>query len=140
MNSIIYTFRTFPYKAEVGANFVFGNLKRDFDDFKVLLDTEPENIVGVALTNGKSKIETRGVNRFGKTKTIVKDGVGEFSLHIPELKLFPVSGAYTTSFCNWTMYRISEFIFAKKLKTKLTFVHINKSDIPQLKDLIKNLK
>lgn len=140
MINVVYTFRTFPYRKEIGANFVFGKMNEDFEVFKASLDAEPDFVVGVALTDGKSRIESRCVNKFGKEKTIIKGGSDEFPLYIPKLDLLPVSHAHTTTFCNWTMYKISQYIQTKKLNTKLIFVHTNKSDILKVTDLIKNLK
>ncbi len=46
-----------------------------------------------------------------------------------------VSQKQTTSFCNWTAYKIADFLYEKKLAQKLAFCHVLKKDIDTLRRL-----
>lgn len=129
---IVYTFRTNPFKTVMQENgkdiFIFGSLKKDLESFKeYLLKEKPNCILGVATTKGKTQIETRAINAFGKRK-LSKTNEG-FDLTIPRSTIFPSATQPTTSFCNWTMFKIAEYISSKNLPIKLSFIHFNPKDI-----------
>ena len=129
-NMIVYTFRTFPeiekLKKIFGEVFVFGKLKEDLEKFINIIETKkPKYILGVAKGNNVSQLEKYAINKFGKTGIIDKNGSELIELYVPkELKKdFKVSAKPTSSFCNWTMYKIGSYLLENKLKTKLMFVH-----------------
>ena len=129
-NIIVYTFRTFPEIEKLreifGEVFVFGKLKEDLKKFTKIIETKkPKYILGVAKGKSVSQLEKYAINKFGKTGKIDKDGLEQIELYIPkELeKDFKISTKQTSSFCNWTMYKIGSYLLENKLKTKLIFVH-----------------
>jgi len=127
---LVYTFRTFPeiekLKEIFGEVFVFGKLKEDFEKFtKIIEIKKPKYILGVAKGKNVSQLEKYAINIFGKTGIIDKNGVERIELYIPkELENdLKISVKPTSSFCNWTMYKIGSYLLENKLKTKLMFVH-----------------
>jgi hypothetical protein len=139
-SKLIYTFRTFRHKDVIDKPFIFGNLKKDLASLQDLLIVQrPKYIIGVANTNSFSRIEPVAVNIFSKNKKVSKDGPDEFRLFIPKFAPFATSDKYTTSFCNWTMYKIARFIDSNGLDTKLIFVHVNSDDIGGLLGFIDSL-
>jgi pyrrolidone-carboxylate peptidase len=127
---IVYTFRTFPEIEKLreifGEIFIFGKLKEDLKKFtKIIEIKKPKYILGVAKGKSVSQLEKYAINKFGKIGVIDKNGVKKIKLYIPkELeKNFKISTKATSSFCNWTMYKIGNYLLKNKLKTKLMFVH-----------------
>lgn len=144
--SLIYTFRTFPHIEELKEMFpnvvVFGKLKEDLDKFFELINTtKPDIILGVAKSNdAHSYFEPLTINKFNKTSKIDKNGKEELKLFIPNLTKtnFKISKKPTTSFCNYSMYKIKNHIEQKELKTKIAFIHIVKKDINTIKTCFDN--
>jgi len=142
-NLLIYTFRTFPWTEdlkEISKDIVIlGKLKTDIDKVEnMLLLGKYSMILGFAKTNGKSVFETQGVNKFNKNK-IVADEKDRYVLNFPKdgYKNIKINNSFTTSFCNWGMYTISNFIEKENLKIVHSFIHIKKSDIEILEDYLK---
>lgn len=136
MKIIIYTFRTFPKIAELqqefGDIFVFGALKEDLKTFLEILEKEkPDLVLGIAAEKN-SRVEQVAVNRFNKGK-IIAGGSDIIQLHIPKDIVFKVAQNPTRSFCNWTMYKIANFIKENNLSTKFIFIHLNPKEIGKLK-------
>lgn len=144
MKIIAHTFRTFPFKQEVedifGKTFVFGKLKADFEEFSNTIKNDVDYIVGVALSEKETRIEPLAVNQFSGDKKIEKDGAEQIELFIPSFNKFHIAPKYTSSFCNWTIYKIANYIALNSLKTKLIFVHINKYDINKLNEFFDTIK
>ncbi len=144
MKLLVYTFRTFPYAEELerefGEIFVLGKLKEDLERFKkLILQEKPTIILGVASSNlDQSYFEAKTVNRFNKNKKITKEGKLELSLFIPQIKetAFKISSKTTSSFCNYSMYRIKSFLEQEKLTIPFLFVHLTKRDIKKLKEIL----
>jgi len=132
---LIYTFGTFPYKKELskffGDYFVFGKLKRDFEDFaRLIVKDRPKLILGIARSTGNySQFEKEAINRFNKTGIISRAGSSSYELYYPKkgYKSIGLSDKPTDSFCNWTMYKIAEYV--NKLKIRSMFVHITGKDL-----------
>jgi len=141
---LVYTFRTFPYqeelKREVGDVFVLGRLKEDLERFfRLILKEKPKIIVGVALADSDySSFEPITINKFNKNTKIIKERKEEFSLFVPKVKKtkFRISLRPTTSFCNYSTYKIKSFLEKEKLKIALTFTHIREEDIKVLKKIL----
>lgn len=135
MKIITYTFRTFPRIKELeqifGKVFVFGKLNVDFKRFVQELEREkPELVLGIALSSQHSRIETKALNVFGKNKQITSGGKQLYKLEKIDLP-FVESTSTTTSFCNWTAYKIAS------LETfPNAFIHINENDMKSLNKLI----
>ncbi len=140
---IIYTFRTNPFKEKIiqlnQNTFIFGKLKEDFKIIsKRIREERPEYIIGIANFPGKSKCESRAVNKFTKNKKIEKRGEESFNLFFPENASFEISKSVSDSFCNWTMYKISKLIKDEKLNSKLIFVHLNEKDFQKFLDFLSH--
>lgn len=135
---LVYTFRTFPYKSALSKfcdnYFVFGKLKDDLKKFvRIVGQRRPDLIVGIAKSSKNySRFERKAINQFNKTGVISKDGAPSYKLYYPSkgYKAIKLSDKPTDSFCNWTMYKIAEYI--NKSKTRLMFVHIKEKDIKKL--------
>lgn len=139
MKTLIYTFRTFPFKDKIPVLFIFGKLKEDFEIFSnLILNEKPEIIIGIAKNESFSCFEKQTINRFNKDKKISKHGKEFFELYIPT-DSFAFSNKATDSFCNWTCYKIKEFIENNNLNIKLSFIHINEKDLDKLNKLLRIL-
>jgi hypothetical protein len=124
--------------------FILSKLKQDLEVFLKQLEVEkPEFVVGFAeLKRGKfSKFESIAVNDYNRNSKVIKGGLDSFKLFIPKDKPndFRVCKTTTTSFCNYTMYKIAHFINEKQLPTKLVFIHLNEKDIRHFHDLALTL-
>jgi len=142
-NLLIYTFRTFPLiedLEEISKDIVvLGKLKTDISKVEnMLLLGKYSMILGIAKTNGTSVFETQGVNKYNKSK-ILTDEKDRYVLNFPEdgYKNIKINDSFTTSFCNWGMYKISNFIEKENLKILHSFVHIKKNDVEILKDYLR---
>jgi len=138
-NILIYTFRTFPWQEELKSLskeiFVFKNFKKDIHIFKKKIETgNYDLILGIAKANKKSVFETKGVNRFKKGH-IEKDGIENFPLYFPinGYESIDINHKYTTSFCNWSIYKVGDLIYKKNCNIKHMFIHILEDDISVLK-------
>lgn len=139
--SLTYTFRTNAFKDDLfGINnelFVFGKLKEDLNNFcSKILNGSPDLIIGVAKSDSYSRFESIAINRFNKTKKIIRGGDPFFELFIPSNTEFNISKIATDSFCNWTAYGIMSFIKNNNLRTRLCFVHLNEKDTSNLRQLL----
>lgn len=129
MKVLFYTFRSCSFKDRIPNAFVFGSLKSDFLIFaRKVLSEHPDLIIGIAKGN-VSVYEPKAINSFNKTKMINKTGVTSYALSILDMPKFPVSKFASDSFCNWTMYKVSELIAKNNLNTKLVFIHLNEKDL-----------
>jgi hypothetical protein len=142
-NVLLYTFRTNPFKEDLKERFpglfVFGKLNEDFDDFRKRIYKErPKLIIGCAKSD-RSCFEMKSINRFNDG-TIIKNGKVSFGLFVPSIDAFDASLKPTTSFCNWTMYKISDMISKDKLDSKLSFIHFRDEDYPKLVKSIELLR
>jgi signal recognition particle receptor subunit beta len=139
MKTLTYTFRTFPFKEKIPSAFVFGKLNEDFKMFsnKILIE-RPDLIVGIANNSNNSRFEKLTINRFNKIKKISRNGPDSFELNLPPNPSFSISINTTDSFCNWTTYKIKEFLKNNSLNTKLIFVHINEKDLNKLSPILCN--
>jgi pyrrolidone-carboxylate peptidase len=136
-NILIYSFRTFPdiqkIKDFYGKVFIFEKLKENLKTFLKIIDKEkPDYILGLAINKNSSKLEKLTINKVNKgkvSKTNLKDKI---ELFIPK-EIFEINTIPTTSFCNWTMWKIGEYLLEKNLNTRLSFVHINLKDLDKIK-------
>lgn len=136
-NMVVYTFRTFPeiekLKENFGEVFVFGKLKEDLEKFIKIIETKkPKYVLGVAKTKNVSQFEKYAINKFGQMGTINKNGLSKIELYVPKKidKGFQISTKTTNSFCNWTMYKIGEYLLKYGLDIKFMFVHYSASRPP----------
>jgi|GEM_PF-949912 len=137
---IIYTFRTFPHKKELekcfGTIFVLHNLKKDLITLTEKIKKEkPVYILGIAKSMGKySVIEHTAVNQFNRKGIIDKNGKRILSLSIPKdiCDEFSLSKKITTSFCNYSMYKVQKFLDDKHLPIPFSFVHVSEKNISSL--------
>ncbi len=139
----IYSFKNFPYEEHLykGIGFRFHNLKKDIEKFNDLISRQnPNVIIGIAKSSGNaSRFETKAVNIFNKAKKVDSTGVSSYSIDFPigGYKQIKLNNKFTDSFCNWTMYKISQSIEGKIIK--LQFVHIIEEDLPVLNDYLGSL-
>lgn len=142
MNSIlVYTFRTSKhldtFKNTGVPIFVFGKLKEDFEKFKALiLEANPDLILGLAEIQTPTRIESKAINLFGSEKVVVSGGPNYYSLYKPEYLDFILNKGSTNSFCNWTAYKISNFIESKYIKN--SFIHFKPEDLSKIIGFINN--
>jgi hypothetical protein len=134
---LAYTFRTHPAIEELKLMFpdlfVFSSLKKDLLVFEAIVEaTKPRLIIGVADTKGNSVLESKAINKFNSDKTVSKEGPDFYLLATPESVPFNISQKSTDSFCNWTMYRIADYLAKNGKETKLAFCHVNAKDIAKL--------
>ncbi len=140
---MIYTFKSFPFINEITDfnPFVLTKLKLDIENFKeqVLLK-KPKVIIGIAKNRYRfSRFETKSLNIFHKHKNISKGGKDTYKLFYPKdgfLSIKP-NYNYSTSFCNWTSYKIAEFTDNINLDIKQQFIHIHKSHLGVLISYLK---
>jgi pyrrolidone-carboxylate peptidase len=128
----MYTFRTFPLIEELKRAYprliILGELNKDIKLIKdEIIETKSAVVVGIAKSNGGSVLESIAINRFNKMR-ISKLGPEKFDLFIPEQPVFKKSNKPTSSFCNWSMYKILQFVKEKNLNCRLIFIHVNLSD------------
>jgi len=142
---LVYTFRTFPYLEELRKIFqnvvVFGRLKEDLQDFYDLIVKEnPKFILGVALSNNNNSFfEPKTINQFNKNAKVVKNRNFELSLFVPDLKEsnFKISSKFSDSFCNYSMYKIKDFLEQKELDIPFSFLHVKKEQIEELNFILR---
>ncbi len=120
--------------------FVFKKLKQDLEEYKkIILNSKPNYILGLAKTRYNSTIESRAVNIFNKDKKVIKGKAESYDLFILNSSI-TVNNSYSDSFCNWLMYNIADFTYDKNLPSKFLFIHLNKKDNDLLKETINNLE
>lgn len=148
MKLIYYTFETNPFTKELsdlfGEIFIFKKLNSDFEKFKFrILKEQPDVILGIAKTvRNFSYFDKNCFNQFGKNKKILKDAINKYDLFIPENNLFMIIDNLKTSksFCNWTMYKINNYLLENNLKTKISFTHLKMEDIVKLSRIIDSIR
>ncbi len=128
-NKIIYSFQSNKNYLQLESLsshiFLFGALKKDISDFfKIIDSTKPDLITGIG-NSSNFVIEGVAVNKFNKNGKISKSGKEFYDLYLPEqfTDIAPVSSKQTVSFCNWTAYKISEYIDKNNLTTKNSLIH-----------------
>jgi len=143
MNILFYTFRTFPWfddlKSIIGQDvFVFGKLKEDLEKFKKLIDeNQPDIIIGIAKSpHQSSQMEAYAINNFHGKKIDKNSKIELYKLHCPKIENIKLNDRPSNTFCNWTMYKISEYLDQKNIDTKLIFIHTKKDDLHLLPNLI----
>jgi len=139
---MIYTFRTNPFKSKLIENFpnsfVFGKLNEDFQKFSQLIEKEkPSLVLGIAASNSLSRFEPKTINQFNGNKKIVPMGIKELPLFVPLNAPLEISKISRDSFCNWSMYKIANFIRENELNTNLSFAHVNEKDVDNIVDWAK---
>jgi len=139
MKKLVYTFRTYPWldelKSAVGQDiFIFGNLKIDLDKFKILIDSEhPDSIIGIAKSpRHNSQLEPYAINIFNGKKIDKESSKDLYELCCPNINNIMINNTPTNSFCNWTMFKIAQYLDTRKCDTKFTFIHIKKEDLSLL--------
>lgn len=111
-------------------------LKEDLEKmFELISEKKPEMILGVALGNGEDSVfEPRAINQFHKKEKVVKNGKDEFKLFVPDLKgtSFEISKKPTDSFCNFSMFRVKNWLEENRLEIPFAFCHVKKEEIKEL--------
>ncbi|HIG94684.1 MAG: hypothetical protein QT05_C0024G0014 [archaeon GW2011_AR13] len=140
---LVYTFENFPQINELKNNFgdvfIFKKLREDIDSFcKKIIEVKPKLILGVAKSKKYSYFEPLTINRFNKSKKVINSLNEEFILDIPNLNNtnFLIRKRPTTSFCNYSMYKIKNFLEENGLEIPFSFVHIKQQDIKLLPNLL----
>jgi hypothetical protein len=115
---------------------VLGKLKESLQDFfDLVLEKNPDIILGVALSNsGNSFFEPKTINQFNENAKVEKIGKDEFLLFVPNIKEsnFKISSKPSDSFCNYTMYKIKNFLEQKDIDIPFAFSHLKKEQIKEL--------
>ncbi len=133
---LVYTFRTNPFRKKLKEYFpdlfIFGSLKKDIQSFSVkIIKEKPKYVLGIA-NEDSSRFETIAVNQFNKEKKIDRKGDNFFELHTDKKMPFLLSKTPTYTFCNWTIYKLTQLIQENKLDTRLMFAHLKQEDLPKL--------
>ncbi|MFA6197691.1 MAG: hypothetical protein WC734_00855 [Patescibacteria group bacterium] len=141
-STLCYSFRTNKHLDLFRQNdvdvFVFGSLNSDLARFERKLVSEiPKRIIGLAHTKKATQFEAVAINTFGSNKKIARPGQDCYYLDTNNASGFQISKVPTTTFCNWTMYKIAEYISKHSNNIKFSFVHFNESD---LDSIIKHIK
>lgn len=149
MNNLhIYTFSTNPYRDHLKTLFddvfVFRRLHDDFRQLAVdILKRKPRHVLGIAHFKYQiPRFEPTAINQFHKRGRITKTGPEKYPLFIPKLEGTPfrTSATPSDSFCNWTMYKIANFLAENNLQSKLMFVHMKERYLDSLVDVIDKLR
>lgn len=143
---LVYTFRTFPYIKELKNEFqeviVLGKLKDDIDMLCTkIIELRPKFVLGIAKSNRKkSYFEPLTINKFNKSNQVIKHTNKDFFLYVPNLNEtnFLITKNPTTSFCNYSMYKVQNFLDENNLEIHFSFTHINQEDINSLKQLFSD--
>lgn len=138
MSVLVYSFRTFQFIEEVEQisgekPFVFGKLKQDLEEFKKLvLLNRPDVIWGITKSPfNYSVFEAKAINAFNQNKSVIKGSKQEYLLNLPDQipAGFKIRKEGSDSFCNWTMYKVANFIEQQNLNIKLVFCHVKETDL-----------
>lgn len=129
---LFYTFKSFPYIDVFNTDelFVLAKLSNDINLLEErILEDKPEVIIGVGVVRGFSRFERVAVNKFNKVK-VSKNSIEYYDLSSPEKGFENIKLSYkpTRSFCNWSAFKLAEFIEQNKLDSKLSLLHINRKD------------
>src|SRR3989339_830645 len=117
----------------------FKILIKTIDSFcKKILEVKPKLILGVAKSKKYSYFEPETINRFNKSKKVISSLNEEFILDIPNLDNTNclIRKRPTTSFCNYSMYKIKNFLEENNLEIPFSFVHIKQQDMKLLSNLL----
>ena len=141
-----YTFDSNPFAKELtdlfGNIFLFKKLNDDFEIYKKeILKQKPDFIIGIAKSpRGFSYFDNNCFNEFGKNKKLLKNGPEKYELFVPKNIDFRTIDNLMTrkSFCNWTMYKIKNFLKENDLKTELIFTHLMEKDLFKLDKSIRH--
>lgn len=148
MKLLLYSFDVFPWQKQLEGLgfkvFYFNKLKEDLEIFKKrILEEQPDLILGFAKSElNKSTIEAFCINKFGKNKKVSKQNPIEiFSLFVSEdlPDFLSIRKTPTNTFCDWTMFKISEVLDEEKLETRLSFIHVLEKNLAEFEDYILNL-
>ncbi|MCA9381716.1 hypothetical protein KC678_05600 [Candidatus Dojkabacteria bacterium] len=136
---LIYSFRTFLYINDLPIEpFIFYKLKESLTQFeKLILEEKPSYIIGIADNKRSSRFESQTVNIFNQNK-VLRGGKNKFDLSVINIPL-KINKGFTTSFCNWTAYRISDFLLKGNMKISHSFIHLNRNDITLFNECINQL-
>lgn len=141
MRTLIYSFRTNRHKEFLQQSFehvfIFENtLKEEFERLKTLILTKkPDWIIGIGMIKRKRAVfDYAAINKFHKNGSVTKNGKEEYPLFIPDdgAQSFKKAPFTTNSFCNWTAYKIAEFIEKNNLQIKSSFIHLHEDFLPDL--------
>ena len=140
-SAIAYTFRTYPninlLKKEFPHLFILDKLKKDTESFcDHLLEVKPDFVIGVAASKTESVFEPITVNNIHGHK-IIATAPEKLPLHDLNHPIFPASFKPSSSFCNYSMFKIQSFINQNRLPSKLIFVHLTPEDIPRLPEIVE---
>ena len=138
-----YTFESNPFVKELadlfGEIFIFKKLNSDFEKYKKeILKQRPDFIIGIAKSpRAFSYFDKNCFNQFGKNKKLIKEGKEKYNLFTPINNDFKIIDNLTTkkSFCNWTMYKIKNFLEENNLETKLVFTHLKQKNLSKIRHL-----
>lgn len=136
--TLVYTFKTFPYKDDLPFSTfsVFGKLNDDIKAFcHQIHTTKPQRIVGFARSTGKySIVEKYAINKFQRNKKVLNGAPDLYELDVPNelTEYFQVRTTPTKSFCNLSMFKINRFLEVNNLNIPFTFIHVLQNDLKKL--------
>jgi len=137
---LIYTLPNYPHLDQIKRSgievFVLDQkIKKSIKDLERKLSRgDYYFILGVADNKGKSKIESKAVNIFNSRKKVISDGPKEYRMFCPDnFSSISKNYKYTTSFCNYAMYSVQNYIHKNDVEIAHMFFHLNHKDIYLLK-------
>jgi shikimate kinase len=102
-------------------------MRRDLDMLAERIQRErPALVIGLGRTNTTSGYEYAAQNLF-HGREIIKYAPTEYPLFIPNTD-WPTNSGLTSSFCNWSAFRLAHLIATNELPTKLAFLHLTKTE------------
>lgn len=134
---LLYTFSTFPWTTPLQSSgipvIVLQKLTTDLQQIQAMIvHHRPEHVIGIARSdNDISFMETKTINSFHKKKVSKNNPVEKYLLDTPDLPFRKRQNA-THSFCNWSAFKLAEYIKDNALSTKISFVHVAERDLETL--------
>src|SRR5690606_14080811 len=126
---LFYTFASFPLahleNAVKQPVVVLNQLKKDMIYLQnLIVERNPELVVGIAKTKYQTQWETTCRNVFHKTKKVSKHNLYDhYDLFHPSPTSFRKNKQPSDTFCNWSMFRLCEFLSELSSVIPLAFVH-----------------
>jgi hypothetical protein len=110
-------------------------IQKEIETFKDIIITQnPDHIIGIAAFR-TTQFESKAINQFNKSKTVSVKGKDSYNLSIPKIGCKIHKSAYD-SFCNWSSYKVSEFVDKWGLSSQVSFLHCTLEDNVMIKKLV----
>lgn len=124
--------------------FVLSKLSQEIRSLTDLIkEQQPKHVLGIAQSYRANwaYFQPNAINLFHKRGRVEATGPKQLSLFVPNLSgtIFKKSPRASSTFCNWTIYKIAYFINQNNLTTKPIFAHCQAKHLEQLAKILKNI-